>query len=85
MARVSRKSEAIKHLIILAVLASAFFPLYLMVVISFKDNDQFTRNPWFFDSVGQWHWENWTKAWSMVSNYIANSVTTEIQVGPAQG
>jgi len=72
--RVSRKKEAVKHLLILFVLMFAFFPLYFMVVVSFKDNDQFTNNRWFFDSVGQWHWENWTKAWGTISNYIANSI-----------
>ena len=72
--RVSKKKEAVKHLLILFVLMFAFFPLYFMVVVSFKDNDQFTNNRWFFDSVGGWHWENWTKAWATVSNYLANSI-----------
>ena len=76
--RVSKKKEAIKHLVLLFVLGFAFFPLYLMVVVSFKDNDQFFNNPWFFDAFSQWHLENWTGAWEIVSNYIANSVVTSI-------
>jgi len=76
--RISRKKEAIKHAVILFVLVFAFFPLYVMLVISFKDNDQFTNNPWFFDAIGNWHLENWAKAWGIVSNYIANSVVTSV-------
>ena len=77
-ARVSKRKEIIKHLLILSVLLFAFFPLYFMVVVSFKDNDQFSNNRWFFDAVGSWHWENWAKAWGTISNYIANSVVVAV-------
>lgn len=77
-AKVSKPREALKHLILLLVLFSAFLPLYLMVVISFKDNVQFTNNPWTFDAIGSWHWENWSKAWKTVSNYVANSIVTSV-------
>lgn len=76
--KVSRIKEITKHAIILCVLTFAFFPLYLMFVVSFKDNDQFTHNPWYFDAIGSWHWGNWAKAWAMISNYIANSVVTSV-------
>jgi len=76
--RVSKKKEALKHCILLFVLAFAFFPLYLMVVVSFKNNEQFTNNPWFFDAIKTWHWENWADAWVIVRNYIANSVVTAV-------
>ena len=76
--RVSVKREAIKHALIWFVLLFAFFPLYLMVVVSFKDNKQFTRNPWFFDPISTWHWSNWAEGWAPVRNYIANSVVTSI-------
>lgn len=76
--KISKKKETIKHILLLSVLLCAFFPLYLMVVVSFKDNVQFTNNPWTFDALGSWHWENWAKAWSMVSNYLANSVVTSV-------
>ncbi len=78
MTKPSPIREGMKHAIMWFVLAFAFFPLYLMVVISFKDNSQFTVNPWFFDAMGSWHWENWTKGWNTVSNYIANSIVTSI-------
>ncbi|NLX05585.1 MAG: carbohydrate ABC transporter permease [Phycisphaerae bacterium] len=73
-----RTKELIKHGLILLVLFSAFFPLYIMVVISFKDNDQFVRNPWWFDSIGTWKWENWSFAWDTVKIYIANSIVTSV-------
>lgn len=76
--KVSKKKEAIKHILLLFILLCAFFPLYLMVVISFKNNVQFTNNPWFFDAFSGWQWENWTKAWSLVGNYIANSIVVAI-------
>lgn len=75
-ARISKKKEAVKHALLWFVLVFAFFPLYVMVVISFKNNDQFTNNPWFFDHPSAWHWGNWVKGWDTVKNYIANSVVT---------
>jgi len=76
--KVSKTKEIIKHAAILFVLIFAFFPLYLMFVVSFKDNDQFTNNPWYFDALGSWHWANWAKAWMTISNYIANSIVTSV-------
>ncbi len=70
--------ETIKHILIWFVLFFAFFPFYIMVVISFKNNDQFVQNPWFFDPINSWHWENWTKAWGVVKIYLANSMVTSI-------
>ncbi len=76
--RISKPREAIKHLLILFVLFFAFFPLYLMVIISFKDNRQFTNNQFLPDAFSTWKWENWSKAWETVSNYIANSIVTSM-------
>jgi ABC-type glycerol-3-phosphate transport system permease component len=76
--KVSKKKETLKHIILLLVLLCAFFPLYLMVVISFKNNTQFTNNPWFFDALSGWQWENWSKAWDLVGNYVANSIVVAI-------
>jgi ABC-type glycerol-3-phosphate transport system permease component len=73
-AKINKRKEALKHTLLWMMLLLAFFPLYLMVVISFKDNVQFTNNRWFFDSVGTWQWENWAKAWTTVSGYISNSI-----------
>ena len=74
----NRKIEVLKHAAIWLVLAFSFFPLYVMVEISLKNNDQFTNNPWFFDSPRQWHWENWAKGWLTVKDCIANSIVTSV-------
>ncbi len=76
--RISRPKELTKHALILFVLFFAFFPLYLMVVISFKDNQQFTANPFLPDAMSTWNWQNWSMAWDTVSNYIANSIVTSM-------
>ncbi|MGF1632911.1 MAG: carbohydrate ABC transporter permease [Phycisphaerae bacterium] len=77
-AKVSKSSEAFKHAIVLFVLLFAFYPLFVTVVISFKDNQQYQANPWFFDHPSTWKWENWSIAWSIISTYIANSVVTAV-------
>ncbi|HLL88651.1 MAG TPA: carbohydrate ABC transporter permease [Tepidisphaeraceae bacterium] len=74
--KVSPARETLKHGIMAFVLFFAFFPLYLMVVISFKNNDQFLANPFFFDAPGQWQWHNWWKGWATVSGSIAASLVT---------
>ncbi len=76
--KVNKTHEFIKHASMWFILVCAFFPLYLMLVVSFKDNEQFTTNPWFFDAISTWHWDNWTKGWGTISNYIANSVVTSV-------
>ena len=76
--KVSKAREAVKHSIMWFILFFAFFPLYVMVVISFKDNRQFTRNPWFFDSISTWHWGNWVRGFDSVKHYIANSIVTSV-------
>jgi ABC-type glycerol-3-phosphate transport system permease component len=58
------------------VILCAFFPLYLMVVISFKDNDQFNANPFTFDAISTWKWHNWATGWQTVSTSLANSIVT---------
>ena len=77
-AKVHRTREVCKHGIVWFVLLLTFAPFYLMVVMSFKSNTQFVRNPWFFDAFKSWHWENWAKGWSTVHDYIANSIVTSV-------
>ena len=77
-ARINRTSEVCKHGIVWFVLLLAFAPFYLMLVISFKSNQQFVSNPWFFDGLHSWQWENWAKGWFVVRDYIANSIVTSI-------
>ena len=61
-----------KHAFIWFVLAFAFLPLYLMLIVSLKDNNQFYLNPTTLTQPT--HWENWSTAWAMVSPTVANSI-----------
>jgi len=61
-----------KHFFILAVLALAFLPLYLMAIVSVKDNQQFYANP--AGLTQPYHWENMTAAWQSVAPALANSL-----------
>ncbi len=61
-----------KHTFIWFVLAFAFLPLYLMLIVSLKDNNQFYLNPTTLTQPT--HWNNWSTAWAMVSPTVANSI-----------
>ena len=73
MARVvrSRTTEFFKHVFILLVLFFAFVPMYLMINISLKDNQQFSRNPWFPEAP--FHWENYLFSWNHLGGTIFNT------------
>lgn len=68
--------ELVKHGLIAFMLLFAFYPLYLMLVISFKDNAQFLNDPWGWS--GPLHFENWAIAWDIVGGYIANSIVVGV-------
>jgi ABC-type glycerol-3-phosphate transport system permease component len=74
--RKSIRSEIFKHAFVVAILVVSFFPLYLMLTISFKDNSQFLVNPWY--PQPPFHLENWVKGWMVVKNYIFNTVFVAI-------
>ncbi len=61
-----------KHLWIWLVLAFAFLPLYLMIIVSVKDNEQFYLAPAAL--TRPLHWENWRTAWDLVTPTVANSL-----------
>ena len=73
-----------KHAWILGVLFFAFFPLYMMLNISLKDNAQFFRNPLGIEAP--FHFENWTYgepgdhpgAWESIHECLANSLLVAI-------
>lgn len=67
-----RNHEVAKHILIGFVLLFSFFPLYVMLAISLKDNMQFVQNP--FGIAAPFHWENWSYGWALVNSYIANSI-----------
>lgn len=61
-----------KHGLILLVLAFAYLPMYLMFVVSLKDNNQFYEFPAIPTAPFQWH--NWVDAWNAVIPSLANSI-----------
>ena len=61
-----------KHLTICSVILLAFLPLYLMFIVSLKNNDQFYSNPAVLTTP--LHWINWKVAWEMITPCLANSV-----------
>jgi ABC-type sugar transport system permease subunit len=64
--------RVLKHGTIWGVLAFAFLPLYLMLVVSLKTNTQFYEAPAAL--TGPFHWENWRTAWEVVTPTVANSL-----------
>ncbi len=64
--------EFLKHTGILFVLFFAFFPLYIMLQASLKDNVQFANNIWL--PCRPFHWENWLAGWLAVKDFIVNTV-----------
>lgn len=65
-----------KHVFILLVLATAFFPLYVMLSISLKSGAQFVAAP--FKLAFPFHWGNYGVAWHMVSHYIFNTIFVSV-------
>jgi len=61
-----------KHAFIWFVLAFAFLPLYLMLIVSVKTNQQFYEAPAVL--TFPLHWENWRTAWDLVTPTVANSI-----------
>jgi ABC-type glycerol-3-phosphate transport system permease component len=61
-----------KHAAIWTVLAFAFLPLYLMIIVSLKSNTQFYEAP--ARLTAPYHWENWKVAWDSVTPTVANSM-----------
>lgn len=61
-----------RHAFIWLVLAFAFLPLYLMVIVSFKTNIQFYNAPTTITKP--FHPENWSYAWKTVTPTVANSI-----------
>lgn len=60
------------YAILLLLAAAALAPIALMVVTSFKDNDEFYRS--FAGVTLPLHPENYALAWSEIDRYILNSV-----------
>ena len=74
MGRLKRKAirkEILKHSILWTTILFAFAPLYLMLNISLKDNQQFSSNPWLPEAP--FHFENYIAAWNMLGFSIFNT------------
>lgn len=74
-------AEILKHAFIVLVLSSAFFPLYMMLNISTKDNRMFFKDPWapqvHAEGWGAWGeliWENYRLGWQTIGSSIPNTV-----------
>ncbi|WOO41280.1 carbohydrate ABC transporter permease [Rubellicoccus peritrichatus] len=76
--KISKLGEGIKLGYLCFVLFFAFVPLFIMIVVSFKSNEQYLSNPWFFDHPSTWKWGNWGIAWDTVSGYISNSIFVSV-------
>lgn len=72
--KVSKTAESIKIGYLVFILFFAFLPLFIMLVVSMKTNEQFMANPWFFDHPSEWQLSNWVIAWGNVRAYIFNSI-----------
>jgi ABC-type glycerol-3-phosphate transport system permease component len=68
----SRLVELAKHGFLAFILFFAFIGLYLMIVISLKDNQQFARNP--FLPTPPFHWHNYVVGWKQIAPYIFNTI-----------
>ena len=64
-------TEACKHLFLWSIYACTFLPLYLMLNISLKDNQQFARNPWLPEAP--FHWHNFVVGWHHIGDKIFNT------------
>jgi len=65
-------TEFFKHLFLVVMIFGAFVGLYLMCVISLKDNMQFAQNPWI--PFPPFHWENYIVGWNQIAPFIFNTV-----------
>jgi ABC-type glycerol-3-phosphate transport system permease component len=64
--------RASKHAGIMGVLLFAFLPVYLMMAVSLKDNQQFYDAP--ASVTAPFHWHNWLFAWKTIAPSVANSI-----------
>lgn len=74
VARLHRKVDWPKHLIIWFFILIELFPLYMMFQVSFKDNASFIRQPWLPLPPHEWQWGNWLFAIKLIGPYLANTV-----------
>jgi ABC-type glycerol-3-phosphate transport system permease component len=59
----------VKHGVVWFVLLAAFVPVYLMIIVSFKTNQQYYETPSV--PTSPFHFENWKTAWDVVRPSLA--------------
>jgi ABC-type glycerol-3-phosphate transport system permease component len=64
--------RGVKHGGIVFVLLFALLPMFLMLVVSLKDNQQYYQAPAAI--FPPFHWENWAFAWKVIQSSVANSI-----------
>ena len=82
-----RRTEWIKHAVILGILCIELLPFYMMLQISVKDNVTFLQNPWFPPNpfipdqslnpdtdTSSWRFSNYIAAAKLIVPYVANTV-----------
>lgn len=67
-----RTAEVVKHVFVLLVLVFAFYPLYMMLNISMKDNKQFYHDPWW--PTWPVHAGNYAVGWNILGSTIPNTI-----------
>lgn len=68
--------QIVSHLVLLLLLFLVMYPIFLMIIKSFKTIDQEIHNP--FGISPQIHWSNYSLAWKYISEYIFNTVTISV-------
>lgn len=66
------KKDLPSHGVLIIFVALSLFPLYYMLVTSFKSNGQFYAN--FMGVSFPFHWGNYVTAWQAIAPYIVNSL-----------
>ena len=64
--------EILRHAILMSLVGLTLFPLYFLIITSFKDYDQFIHH--FWEPTLPLRFENYVDAWLEVRGYIGNSL-----------
>jgi len=67
----AKRIESIKHLFMAIVVALVMYPFAMLVILSFKDNNQFFNEPWVL--TFPLHLKNYAAAFLALLRYVGNS------------
>ncbi len=74
----SFKKDFPKHGMIWLIMFFEFLPLYMLLQISVKTNEEFIANPWFPSDPAGWQFGNILHGFHYLSPYVLNTVFTTI-------